>query len=272
MSRKPQNNHTDALKFVHITDTHLLDQAEETFHSLNTKKSLETVLSHSQTRYPDIDFLLFTGDISQTGSEESYTLFKSVVQEYDLPIYCVPGNHDTPKLLQHIIPNCPDSSINIIQLGNFSLVLLNSWVENKHHGMVTQRCLQQLDDHLKNSEDQFNIIAIHHPPVSINSTWLDQIGLQNQTDFLQVINQYPKNKLLLFGHVHQEIDQQLDDLRLLATPSTCHQFKANSENMHCTDKAPAYRYIKLCTSNNIDTKVHYVELLKNDNTSPKAIR
>lgn len=260
MPRKLQNNHTDALKFVHVTDTHLLDQAEDTFHSLNTKKSLETVLSHSQARYPDIDFLLFTGDISQTGSEQSYTLFKSVIQEYDLPIYCIPGNHDTPKLLQNIIPNCPDSSINTIQLGAFSLVLLNSWVEDKHHGMVTQRCLQQLDEHLKNSEDKFNIIAIHHPPVSINSSWLDQIGLQNQTDFLQVINQFPHNALLLFGHVHQEIDQQLDKLRLLATPSTCHQFKANSKTMHCiAPPAPAYRYIKLSTTNSIETKVHYVE-------------
>jgi len=183
-TRGLQNNQTDILKFVHITDTHLLNQPKETLHSLNTKKSLETVLSQSQIRYPDIDFLLFTGDISQTGTKESYMLFKSVIQQYDLPSYCIPGNHDTPKLLQHIIHNCPDNSISIIQLGKFSLVLLNTWVKNKEHGMITQCCLRQLEDHLKNSEDQFNVIAIHHPPVLINSKWLDEIGLQNKTEFL----------------------------------------------------------------------------------------
>ncbi|GMR08582.1 MAG: hypothetical protein BMS9Abin26_1587 [Gammaproteobacteria bacterium] len=260
LARNLQHMQTDALKFVHITDPHLLDQPEETFHSLNTRKNLEAVLSDSLMRYPDIDFLLFTGDISQTGSEESYTLFNSLVQQYDLPIYCIPGNHDTPELLQHVIPNCPDKSINIIQSDKFSLVLLNSRVENREHGMITQHCLQQLEEHLKNGEDQFNIIAIHHPPVLINSRWLDEIGLLNKTEFLQTINKYPRNTLLLFGHVHQEIDQQLDNLRLLATPSTCYQFKANSEYMHRIDTpSAAYRFVKLSTKNNIETKVHYVE-------------
>lgn len=259
-SRELQNNQTDVLKFVHITDSHLLNQSEETFHRLNTKESLERVLSNSQTLYPDIDFFLFTGDISQTGTEESYALFKSVIQDYDLPFYCVPGNHDTPKLLQHVIPNCPDNSINVIQLGQFSLVLLNSWVEDKHHGMITQRCLQQLDDHLQNSGDQFNIIAIHHPPVLINSQWLDDLGLHNQTEFLQVINKYSQKTLLICGHVHQEVDQQLEKLRLLATPSTCHQYKVTSKYMHRIEKpSPAYRFIKLSATKNIDTQVHYIE-------------
>ena len=259
MSNKSQNNKKDVLKFIHITDSHLLNQPEENFHSLNTHKNLKTVLSHGQTCYPDSDFLLFTGDISQTGTKESYTLFKSLIQKYDLPVYCVPGNHDSPKLLQNIIPNCPDNSINIIQLGLFSLVLLNSWVEDKHHGMISQHCLQQLEEHLQNSEDQFNIIAIHHPPVLINSKWLDEISLQNQIEFLQIINKYPHNTLLICGHVHQEIDQQIDKLRLLATPSTCHQFKTNSDHRHHVDTpSPAYRFIKL-TTNNIDTKVHYIE-------------
>ena len=259
MPKELQNN-PENLKFIHITDTHLLNQPDETFNDLNTKKTFEKVLSQSQTRYPDIDFLLLTGDISQTGTEDSYTLFQTIIQQYDLPIYCVPGNHDTPKLLQRIVPNCPDNSINIIQLGKFSLVLLNSWVENKHHGMLTQRCLQQLEEHLQNSEDQFNIIAIHHPPVLINSIWLDEIGLQNKVEFLQIINNYSQNTLLLFGHIHQEIDQQLNKLRLLSTPSTCHQFKANSETMHCIYMPPpAYRIVKLSTANNIDTQVHYIE-------------
>lgn len=259
MSKKSQYDKTDIIKFIHITDSHLLNQAEEIFHGLNTKANLETVLSNSKICYPDIDFLLFTGDISQTGSEASYTLFKSLIQHYDVPVYCVPGNHDTPKLLQHIIPSCPDSTISVIPLGQFSLILLNSWVEDEHHGMIDQRSLQQLEEHLKNNQEQFNIIAIHHPPTLINSKWLDELGLQNQTEFLNIINRYQNNTLLICGHVHQEVDQQLTNIRLLATPSTCHQFKANTEQRHHIDTpSPAYRFIKL-TADNIETKVHYVK-------------
>lgn len=255
-----KSKQADALKFVHVTDTHLLDDPEDTFHSLNTKKSFETVLSHCQLHNPDIDFMLLTGDISQTGSGKSYELFDSVLQQCDLPVFCVPGNHDTPKLLQRVIHDCPDDSINIIQLGKFTLVLINSWVANNHHGMISQQCLQQLQDHLENSINQFNIIAIHHPPVLINSKWLDELGLKNQTEFLQIIKKHNQHALLICGHVHQEVDQQLDKLRLLATPSTCHQFKANSDFMHRLDtSSPAYRVVELKASNIIKTKVHYVD-------------
>jgi len=259
MSKISQNYSADTLKFIHITDTHLLNRPDETFYNLNTQKNLESVLSLSKARYPDIDFFIFTGDISQTGTKESYTLFKSLTQQYELPIYCVPGNHDTPYLLQSIIPSCPNSSINIIQLGSFSLILLNSCVEDKHHGLINDLCLRQLEDYLKNNENQFNIIAIHHPPVLINSKWLDDLGLQNQTEFLHIINKFPHNTLLICGHVHQEIDQQSNNLRLLATPSTCHQFKTNSDYRHHIETpSPAYRYIKI-TTDKVETKVHYVK-------------
>ena len=260
MPKELLDTHTDALKFVHITDTHLLNSADETFHNINTKQTFEAVLSQCQERYPNIDFLLFTGDISQTGTKESYALLKSIIERCDIPIYCVPGNHDTPKLLRNVIPNSPDSSINIIQIGRFSLILISSWVKNKHHGMVTQHCLQQLEDCLQNNDNQFMVIAIHHPPVFINSVWLDEIGLHNKTEFLQTINKFTQNKLLLFGHVHQEFDWKNNKLRVLTTPSTCYQYKAKSKYMHrLYTPPPAYRYVRLTTSNQIDTKVHFVK-------------
>ncbi len=260
MSNKLQNTKTDVLQFVHITDTHLLNQANETFHGLNTKKNLEAVLNHCQIRYPNIDFLLFTGDISQTGDEASYTIFNSIIRQYKIPIYCIPGNHDIPKFLQHIIPSCPKETIRTIQFGKFSLILLNSWVENQHHGMISQHCLLELKSFLQKNSGQFNIIAIHHPPIIINSKWLDEIGLQNKADFLQVIHKYAPNSLLIFGHIHQEIDQQQDSLRFLSTPSTCHQYKANSECMQCIfTPPPTYRFIKLNPTHHIETNLHYIE-------------
>ncbi len=256
MSRELQ--HREVLQFVHVTDTHLLNRAAATLHGLNTKKTLEAVLSHSRVHCPDIDFLLFTGDISQTGNAASYTLFASVIQRYDLPVYCVPGNHDAPALLRRIIPTCPDDTINVIQLDKFSLILLSSWVQDKHHGLISRRCLQQLERHLSNSQDRFNIIAVHHPPVSINSKWLDEIGLQNKAEFLQTIHNYHQHALLLFGHIHQEVDQQLEKLRLLATPSTCYQYQANCEYARRVYQPPAYRFVRLTATGNVETKVCYV--------------
>jgi len=258
MPEESHNHQASTINFVHVTDCHLLDHPDEAFHGINTASSLHTVLSHCVSCYPDIDFILFTGDISQTGRQQSYSVFNKIIQPYKLPVYCVPGNHDTPGLLQQIIPSSPDNTISIIQLGMFSLILINSSVEGRHHGRLTRDCLLQLEQHLYNSEDQFNIIALHHPPVLINSQWLDELGLQNKIELMQLISRHRQNTLLLSGHIHQELDISLDRLRILSTPSTCHQFEPNSDDMHrANGTPPAYRYVRLSTSNEIVTKVHY---------------
>lgn len=260
MSTELENIQPDTLSFIHITDTHLLDHAEESFYGFNTKKYFEKVLSHSLGHFPNADFLLVTGDISQTGTESSYKQLKSVIDQIDIPIYCVPGNHDQPKNLQLIIPSCPDDSINIIQFGNYELVLISSWVKNVHHGIISQQDLVQLEDYLTSNKTPFVIIAVHHPPAVINSKWLDKLGLQNREELLYVINKYPGNAMLLCGHIHQELDVQLQNLRLLGTPSTCYQFKKNSEIMSVErTQLPGYRFVSLHNSEVVDSAIHYVK-------------
>ena len=259
ISSKSNRHPQDVLRFIHITDTHILDGAEDTFHQINTKRSLQAVLDHCATRYPDADFWLFTGDISQTGAKQSYALFESAIRDYEVPVYCVPGNHDTPHLLQQVVPECPVDSIRVIELGKFSLVLISTWIADGHHGKISQRSLAQLREHLQNRKDQLNVLVLHHPPVPVNSKWLDEIGLQNKTDFLQILDNHPADLLVLFGHVHQNVDQQINQLRFLSTPSTCHQFKPNTP-VHLTDPLPpAYRFVELNTRGHIDTKIHYVQ-------------
>ena len=257
MSSELQSKQKDTLHFVHITDMHLLNQTENTFHNFNTYKTLESVFSHIQENYDDIDFLLITGDVSQTGDEQSYKVLKSLLQQFKFSIYCVPGNHDSPGFLQQVIPNCPKESVNVIQFGKFSLVLLDSCVENEHHGVISQDCLHQLENYLRYNKDQFNIFAIHHPPVLINSKWLDDLSLLNKTAFLTLIEKYSKDTLILFGHIHQEFDQHMGNLRLLSTPSTCYQFTSNIATMKCTKTPPpAYRYIRLRYANNHKNTIH----------------
>lgn len=272
MPRKTQNNQLGTIKFIHITDTHLLDHPEDDFYGLNTKVSLDAVLYQCQTRYPDIDFMLFTGDISQTGNKQSYNIFQNIIQQYDCPVYCIPGNHDSPELLQDVIPDCPHDTINIIPFDAYSLVLISSRVEGQNHGRVSHQCLQQLKEHLNNHQDQFTIVAVHHPPVLINSKWLDDLGLQNGNELLQTINTCSHNTLILSGHVHQEVDYLQGQLRVLTTPSTCYQFEANCDHMNRTDTPPAYRYIRIDKSQNIETKVHYIDEEQKENSMTAEIR
>jgi 3',5'-cyclic-AMP phosphodiesterase len=253
------------LKIIHLTDTHLLDSPDDMLYGFNTRKNLQTVLSHALQLYPDIDILLFTGDISQTGSEASYQIFKSIIDYCEIPVLCLPGNHDNPGHLKSIIHTSPNESPVFIKQDKFSVILLNSWVDGAHHGRLDEFCLTRLQQYLQTSSSTFNIFALHHTPVNINSKWLDELGLKNQARLLEIIHQSAQPSLLLSGHIHQQLDIQMKHLRLLATPSTCHQFKTQTDEIQCLDHSLAsFRYIKISLPDQIATSVHFIDCCTQD--------
>jgi len=248
------------LNIIHITDTHILDRAVDQLHGIQTQKTLAKVLLNCRAQYPETDLIVLTGDVSQTGTYDSYSVFEATIHNLKQSIYCVPGNHDTPALLKKVVTHCPVDSANVFDMGPFLLILLNSWVESEEHGALTEHCINQLKDYVTGNKEKVFVVAIHHPPVSIHSDWLDKISLRNPTEFLRVLQgpRAPKS-LILFGHVHQEVDQKLDNLRLLGTPSTCYQFEPFSQFMKISYKRPpAYRFIRLDAAGHVDTKVHFV--------------
>lgn len=248
------------LQIIHLTDTHILDSANDTLYGLNTRETLQNVIAQALSDFPQTDLLLFTGDISQTGSESSYRIFQSIIEKIDLPILCVPGNHDNPERLQQIIPSSPNQSTVFFENQNFSIVLMNSSVERAHHGGLDDECLNQLQHFLDTSNRKFHLFALHHAPLPTHSRWLDELGLQNASRLLDILQGSGAPSLLLCGHIHQQLDHQINQLRLLATPSTCHQFKAKSDSLQCDEQSSAaYRSIKISLPDLVETSVHFVD-------------
>jgi outer membrane protein assembly factor BamB/predicted MPP superfamily phosphohydrolase len=73
-------------KFAQVSDTHVggatgADDLRITVNDLNQQK--------------DIDFVLFTGDITEFGSDEELRLSKQILDSLTLPWYIIPGNHDS---------------------------------------------------------------------------------------------------------------------------------------------------------------------------------
>src|SRR5690606_29872407 len=73
-------------KFAQITDTHIGGHSGEedlrrTVEDLNNQK--------------DIDFVILSGDVTEFGSDEELKLAKRILDGLTLPLYIVPGNHDS---------------------------------------------------------------------------------------------------------------------------------------------------------------------------------
>ena len=73
------------------------------------------------------------------------------------------------------------------------------------------------------------LIAQHHHPIAVNSVWLDQHQLSNGALLADILQRHTHARVLLCGHIHQEIDRYFSTCRWLASPSTCIQFLPNSD-------------------------------------------
>ncbi|WDF68925.1 PQQ-binding-like beta-propeller repeat protein [Sphingobacterium oryzagri] len=75
-----------SFKFAQVTDTHVggatgADDLRRTVKDLNTQT--------------DIDFVILSGDVTEFGSDQELALAKQILDSLHLPLYVIPGNHDS---------------------------------------------------------------------------------------------------------------------------------------------------------------------------------
>ena len=75
----------------------------------------------------------------------------------------------------------------------------------------------------------------------------------------EVLQHYPLAKTLLCGHIHQDLDLQWEGRRLLATPSTCIQFKPLCTNFTIDTLSPGWRYLDLHPDGTLTTELHRLD-------------
>ena len=69
--------------------------------------------------------------------------------------------------------------------------------------------------------------------------------IDNSADLLALLQNYPQAKVVIHGHIHQELRYQTDHLQVFGTPSTCFQFTPNSPHFSVDRTAPGYRKLWL---------------------------
>ncbi|WP_020410335.1 3',5'-cyclic-AMP phosphodiesterase [Hahella ganghwensis] len=242
------------LKIVQVTDSHLRREVDGMLLGMNTRESLDAVLELVDARKERPDLVLATGDLAQDGSAEAYHCFEKKMARFECPVVWFSGNHDDPDVMTSAIRNS-QAFVKVKLLDDWKLIFLDSSVRNKVYGELAETELQLLKQELEKDQDKHVAICFHHHPVNIDCRWLDTIGLKNADELFAITDQYSHVKMILWGHIHQEYDQVRNGVRMLATPSTCVQFKPCSEDFAVDDLAPGYRWIKLAADGSIETAV-----------------
>jgi len=251
---KIEPSHQDYAELLQITDTHIFADEKERFDDVDTKASLNDVLNLARDNDWPVDALLATGDLVHDARTIAYDRLLEVFTSIKEPVFCLPGNHDSPTLMQQLFNTQNVHTSKSIEIGSWLIIMLDTFLLNTHAGQLQQQELDLLDALLDENLDKHVLVCLHHPPVEIGSDWMDGMRLNNPEDFFEVLDKY-NVKVVIWGHIHQEFKSRRNGVHLMASPSTCVQFMPESDE-YCKDvRSAGYRYLKLHNSGDIETHI-----------------
>lgn len=255
------NTQQDVFRIVQITDPHLFKDTNGELLGINTQASFSQVLSEIQQQQYDYDLVLATGDLVQDNSDEGYLRFRQEVKTLNNKmVFWIPGNHDfQPKMFEILKEDSVSAKKHILLGDKWQILLLDSQVQGVPHGQLEAEELDWLKLKLQEYPERYSLIVLHHHLLSTGSAWLDQHNLRNANELAEVLAPFKNVKALLYGHIHQQVDSEWLGYQVMATPSTCIQFKADSNTFALDVAQPGWREIDLHADGHIETRVKRIQ-------------
>ena len=248
-----------SFRLLHVTDTHLFADADARLRGVDTRATLAQVLASAMAEPRRPDAVLATGDLSQDETAASYARFREMLAPLDVPVWCVPGNHDAPGAMDGALASAPFHVGGSFVAGRWSVILLSSFTAGDHGGRVGAEQLAWLGAMLRDHRDRHVLLAVHHHALPLGSRWLDELGLRDADRLLAVVDGAPQVRAVVAGHVHQASDLTRGGVRFLTTPSTCFQFLPQSDAFAMDVRPPGYRWLDLMADGSIDTDVGWID-------------
>jgi 3',5'-cyclic-AMP phosphodiesterase len=242
---------------LQFTDPHLPGTPGALVRGVATEATLARCVAHARRRHPDPRALLLTGDLVHD-DPGGFRALHAQFRDSAVPVHCLPGNHDEPARVRSALDGAPFVHELATRYDAWLVVMLDSTVPGAHHGYLTTDSLARLDGALGSHPDAHALVCLHHHPVPHGSPWLDELMLDNASEFFDVLARHAQVRALAWGHTHQPFEGMHGHVRLMGTPSTCMQFAQNSNEFRVDSRPPAYRWIELDDQGGLETGIEWV--------------
>jgi Icc protein len=249
-----------AINLLHLTDLHLFADTQRRFNQIDTRQSLLTVINHCQQHYASADAVIITGDLAHDGQIETYQLISELLKPLNAPVYYVLGNHDCREHANQVYPLFPIQTEAHLIINNWQIILVDSNHNpqvNDYQGEVNFAELQRVQQLMDQYPDYSTLIAMHHnlPNHQYRGVVYEVRNHQQVCEFFQ---QFPKIKVVLSGHVHQEFTIIKQGIAYFSTPSTGYQSLSKSKQV--TGEVAGYRWLQLYPNGDVETDVRSVNI------------
>lgn len=204
------------LKFVHLSDTHVLEKYGGTMlESMveNTGGTPEEIFNNA-VKYiygtcRDLDFVVISGDLVHEGSAEDYKHYRKLISESfgKLPVYLCLGNHDRRAAFRAgYLGETGDAPYYYSVMHGDSglrIISLDSSHDNSGKGFIDREQLKWLEKELHNECEEGTLLVVHHPPyLGADDPMLAAHGLINSGELYETIRNSDVFAVMS-GHTHQ---------------------------------------------------------------------
>ena len=250
----------EVFRIVQVTDPHLFNDPKSELLGINTQASFSQVLTEIQQQHYAYDLVLATGDLVQDSSDNGYLRFCENVKSLEKMVFWIPGNHDfQPKMVEFLTKENVNAGKHILLGEHWQILLLDSQVQGVPHGQLEAEELAWLQAKLAAYPQRYTLVVLHHHLLSTGSRWLDQHNLRNPHELAGILAPFPRVKAILYGHIHQQVDSTWHGYHVMATPSTCIQFKPDCNTFTLDTLQPGWREIELYADGHIETRVKRIQ-------------
>lgn len=210
-----------------ISDLHIKSPGTLAYGRVDTAKALERCVAALNAFAPAPDLVVISGDLVDTPMAEEYDHLKRLLAPLKLPLVGIPGNHDSRELMRAAFPAAAYAHVSgpldqRIEVNGLDVILLDSSVPGKPHGVLAPSTLQWLDATLATAVDRPALLFLHHPPFKGGIWHMDRQDLFNADQLAEIVKRHPRAQLVACGHVHRAMLTTLAGIPVTICPAPNH--------------------------------------------------
>ena len=205
-----------------MTDIHIgfdPDARPEELNRIRFRATLDRMLEAPNP----IDMLVLTGDLTDHGDKDSFEKTAALLEKCPVPIYAIPGNHDSREGLLHAFPDTPvnDGFLQYtVEQDGLRIVMLDTLEPGRHGGGFCETRRDWLKAELDAHPDTPTLIFMHHPPVVSGISWMDPGPTEPwMLRFAEAVRGQSHVIAIHCGHLHRPITTTFESIPLSVTPS-----------------------------------------------------
>jgi Icc protein len=256
---------------AHVSDFHVFsDKPETALVRLDAEAAARRVAEDLAQFSPALDGVAFTGDLTDGGSEQDYSLLKDILSPIKCPIYVVPGNHDKRTTLRSafagFLPFGPGKYLNYEdRLGSLRILALDTLIEGRGEGSLDAESLEWIGEKLSSETSDPTLILLHHAPFPCGIEALDKASLTSgKAEFARMVKSYQAPLMILAGHIHRPYKAMWNGAYCAVGGSPAFQFgldfSAIDHDPACVREPYAYYIYRIENDGNFAVHTRYVAL------------